>query len=153
MNSVSIKDLVPLAISGLGAMAVPMQTFNYNDVEQNNIQLADNNALSHLKLAQDTYYGDHIHRFRFYQAYTLWTDHINYLSSPIQVIADPNFKAIVDLGYDAIPFIVQELEKEPSYLVWALNQIFGFKISDNPDTTIPEAGRLWVKYIKSLKFA
>ena len=48
MNSVSIKDLVPLAISGLGAMAVPMQTFNYNDVEQNNIQLADNNALSHL---------------------------------------------------------------------------------------------------------
>jgi len=27
--------------------------------------------------------------------------------------------------------------------------IYGFKISDNPSTTIPEASRLWVRFINA----
>lgn len=151
MNTVSLKNLVPITISGLSVLTEPMiQTFNYNDVEQNNIQLIDNDALAHLKSAQATNYSDHINRFKFYKAYLMWKDRINFLSSPIQVVNNPDFKTIVEMGHAAIPFIREELEKEPSYLVWALNQIFGFKISDNPNTTIPEASKIWLRYIKSI---
>lgn len=151
MNSVSTIGLVPLAVASFSAVSSPtVQTFKYNDVEQNNIQLIDNNALSHLKSAQDVYYGSLIFRFRFYQAFERWNESVRFLSSPIQIVNDPDFKVIVNMGDTAVPYIIEELEKEPSYLVWALNQIFGFKISDNPSTTIPEARKAWLKYLKSL---
>lgn len=151
MNPVSTKDLIPIAISGLAVVGNPtLQTFKYNDIEQNNIQLINENALAHLKSAQDINYGNLIHRFRFYKLFNSWNDRVLYLSSPVQITNDPDFKEIVEMRYSAIPYIIEELEKEPSYLVWALNQIFGFKISDSPSTTIPEACKAWLKYLKSL---
>jgi hypothetical protein len=150
MNPVVAKDLIPLAISGLAAVANPtIQTFRYNDVEQNNIQLINEDALTHLKSAQDINYGNLIHRFRFYQSYKKWIKAIRFLSSPNQIVEDPNFKQIVEMGSFSVPFIMQEIEREPSYLVWALNHIYGFKISDNSLTTIPEACKAWLKYLKS----
>jgi hypothetical protein len=154
MNSVSTRGLVPLAIASLSSVSYPtVQTFKYNDVEQNNIQLIDDSALSHLKSAQGINYGYLISRFKFYQAFEKWNESVRFLSSPIQIVNDPDFKVIVSMGYTAIPYIIEELEKEPSYLVWALNQIFEFKISDNPSTTIPEARKAWLKYLKSLQNA
>lgn len=154
MNPVSVKDLVPLAISGLAAVSYPtIQTFKYNDVNQNNIQLIDQYALTHLKSAQDISYVDLIHKYRFYQSYEKWIKSVRFLSSPNQIIEDPNFRQIVDMGLFSVPFIIEEIEREPSYLVWALNQIYGFKISDNPLTTIPEACKAWLKYLKSAQTA
>lgn len=154
MNPVSTKGLVPLAVVSLSAISNPViQTFKYNDVEQNNIQVIDDDALSHLKSAQGIDYGNLISRFEFYQAFKKWNENVLFLSSPIQIVNDPNFKSIVKLGYSSVPFIIEELKKEPSYLVWALNQIFGFKISDNTYTTIPEACKAWLRYLKSLQNA
>jgi hypothetical protein len=154
MNPVSVKDLVPLAISGLAAVANPaIQTFKYNDVEQNNIQLINKDSLTHLISAQDINYGNIIHRFRFYQSYEKWIKEVRFLSSPNQIVEDQNFKQIVEMGLSSVLFIMEEIEREPSYLVWALNHIYGFKISDNSLTTIPEACKAWLKYLKSAQIA
>ena len=52
------------------------------------------------------------------------------------------------MGYNAVPFILEELDARPSNLVWALNMIFQKKITLKPDATIDDACKLWVKELK-----
>ena len=52
------------------------------------------------------------------------------------------------MGEQAVPFIGQSIEAQPSLLVWALNMIFNGKISDKKDLTIGEACKLWVKELR-----
>ena len=54
---------------------------------------------------------------------------------------------VVSMGQYAVPFIKDELIRKPSTLVWALNYIYGYKISSNPHLTISEACKLWIKKI------
>lgn len=49
------------------------------------------------------------------------------------------------MGEKVVPFIIEELKKGPSLLVWALNSIYNERISDDPNTTIEKACKLWVK--------
>ena len=53
------------------------------------------------------------------------------------------------MGYSAVPFIIEEIEKEPSNLVWALNLIYNQKISKNPNITIKDACKLWIKALRN----
>lgn len=71
-----------------------------------------------------------------------------FLSSAKAIIELDDFQSIVAMGSDAVPFIVDAIDKEPSPLVWALNFIFKAKISNNPNTTITEACKLWVKRLR-----
>ena len=66
---------------------------------------------------------------------------------PCRIVEDEDFKAIVSMGQYAVPFIKDELIRKPSTLVWALNYIYGYKISSNPHLTISEACKLWIKKI------
>ena len=68
-------------------------------------------------------------------------------SSASSIISDPDFQAIVSMGQYAVPFIKEEIANEPSTLVWALNLIYGRRISNNPNLTIKEACKLWIKAI------
>lgn len=68
-----------------------------------------------------------------------------FLSSAQAIITNPNFQAIVNMGKIAVPYIVDEINNNPSTLVWALNIIFDRKITDRPGTTVEEACKLWVK--------
>lgn len=67
------------------------------------------------------------------------------MSSASDIVNHEAFKAIVAMGEAAVPYIVEEINTTPSTLVWALNFIYQKKISNNPDTTVQEACRLWVK--------
>lgn len=87
-------------------------------------------------------------RFKFQQHLSSWQQNTLFLSSTKAIIENSDFKAIVSMGYSVVPLIVEELEIKPSTLVWALNQIFNKKISNNPNTTITEACKLWVKELK-----
>ena len=71
------------------------------------------------------------------------------LSSVIDIIEQSDFKAIIAMGYSAVPFIIEEIEKEPSNLVWALNLIYNQKISKNPNITIKDACKLWIKALRN----
>lgn len=78
-----------------------------------------------------------------------WENNTMFLSSAKSIIEDPDFKAIVSMGGNAVPFILERLEQEPSNLVWALNLIYQNKISNNPNTTISEACKLWIKKLRN----
>ena len=73
------------------------------------------------------------------------------LSSPEMVVRNKYFQALVILGKEAVPYIVSDLEKEPSTLVWALNIIYNKKISNNSNITLVEASKLWVAELKNQK--
>lgn len=61
---------------------------------------------------------------KFYDYYNSWMDNTFFLSSVKDIIEQNDFKAIVNMGTKAVPFILEELEREPSNLVWALNMIY-----------------------------
>lgn len=79
-----------------------------------------------------------------------WKAKTFFRSSVYDIVDDIDFKAIVAMGKQAVPYIKEELEREPSTLVWALNYIFGTKISDKPDLTITEACKLWTKTLSNV---
>ena len=60
-----------------------------------------------------------------------------------------DFQSIVKMGDRATPLILMEIKSKPSLLVWALNLIHNKKISNNPNITIEEACKLWVKTLKA----
>ena len=84
-------------------------------------------------------------KLRFQSLYETWRNETYFLSSVQDIVDHEAFKAIVAMDTDAVPFIINEISNTPSTLVWALNYIYNRKISDNPNTTIPEACKLWVK--------
>jgi hypothetical protein len=84
---------------------------------------------------------------KFKLLYESWKTKTAFLSSAKDMVDNEDFKGIVSMGYDAVPFIIDTIKNEPSQLVWALNYIYGAKISNNPNTTVSEACKLWVKRI------
>ena len=86
-------------------------------------------------------------RFIFQHHLKEWERKTMFSSSVASVVSDVDFQSIVKMGAMAVPFIKEELERKPSVLVWALNYIYGKKISEKPNLTISEACNLWVKAI------
>jgi len=87
----------------------------------------------------------YVSKLRFQSLYEKWERDTRFLSSVDDVIDHDAFKAIVSMSENAVPFILEEISSTPSNLVWALNFIYQRKISNNPETTIPEACKLWVR--------
>lgn len=77
-----------------------------------------------------------------------WRKETRFLSSVKDIINQRDFQAIVSMGAQAVPFIGQSIDAQPSTLVWALNIIFNGKISEKKDLTVAEACKLWVKELK-----
>lgn len=86
---------------------------------------------------------------RFRIMYEAWRMKTAFLSSAKAIVDNEAFKGIVSMGADAVPFIIDTIDKEPSQLVWALNYIYGVKISNNPNITVKEACKLWVRRFRS----
>jgi len=150
MKLLNLNNLAPIVISSLAFTPnMNYQTFKYNDIADNNIKIEDKNTLNHLNIAQESTYTSLLTKIKFKEHLENWNLNTMFLSSPNQIIEDSDFKEIVKLGYSAVPFIIEELEEKPNFLVWALNLIFGYKISDDPSTTIVEASRMWLKFLKS----
>ena len=91
-----------------------------------------------------------LQKFRFQNHLINWQNKTMFLSSTKEIIENKDFQAIVAMGYTAVPYILESIENEPSTLVWALNFIYNRKISNNPNTTISEACKLWTKWYKNI---
>lgn len=75
-----------------------------------------------------------------------WQHDTRFLSSTSAITAHPSFQYIVNMGGNAVPYILEEIERRPSNLVWALNAIFHKKIGQG--NTITDACRLWITELK-----
>jgi hypothetical protein len=87
-------------------------------------------------------------KFRFENHLINWEKKTFFLSSTKAIIENEDFQSIVAMGHSAVPYIIEEIENKPSTLVWALNLIYNRKITNNPDATISDACKLWVKELK-----
>ena len=75
-----------------------------------------------------------------------WQHDTRFLSSVKTITEHPSFRSIVNMGGNAVPFIVEEIERKPSNLVWALNAIFHRKIGNGE--TVTEACKQWIAELK-----
>ncbi len=74
-----------------------------------------------------------------------WRRETMFLSSTYQIVKHPCFRSIIDMGEQAIPYIIEDLKAAPSTLVWALNEITGERVSHNPNMTIKDVCKRWVR--------
>ena len=141
------NQLKPLTIA-VGMLSSP--AIAYSDIDNfSEIKSISNNRT--LNYIHEVDHNDHhiwTHRFVFDLHLMKWKEKTIFLSSPKSIVEDEDFTAIVGMGESAVPYIISEIENTPSTLVWALNFIFNKKITNNPDTTITEACKLWVKALK-----
>ncbi len=94
-----------------------------------------------------TYYANKI---KITELNSKWQKETALMSDINQVLENRNFKEIVDIGKDAIPVILNEIDINPGPLVWALNIITKSKISENP-IPLEESCKLWVLWGESEK--
>jgi predicted patatin/cPLA2 family phospholipase len=87
----------------------------------------------------------------FHSLKEAWERKTRLYSSVWKIIEDRNFKRIVEMGPKAVPFIIEELERKPSTLVWALNLITGTTLKTTTRLTITESCKMWVKLYKQGK--
>ena len=87
-------------------------------------------------------------KLMFDELVSSWKKETRFMSSIKDIVEQQDFQAIVAMGEQAVPFIGQSIETEPSTLVWALNLIFKGKISEKKDLTIAEACKLWVRELR-----
>jgi len=99
-------------------------------------------------LAEQVYLKD-----KFYSLKNEWKKQTMFTSSISNIIEDPNFKRIVDMGNKVIPLIIDDIDRAPSNLVWALNIITGAILRTNQRLTITEACKAWVKLYRSGKIS
>jgi hypothetical protein len=126
-------------------------TFAYSELDAYSgiLTITTNNRTSeYLKSVDNNDSGELLRKFRFHNHLINWAKKTLFLSSTKTIIENEDFKAIVAMGHSAVPYIIEEIENNPSTLVWALNIIYNRKITDNPNATISEACILWVKELK-----
>ena len=137
---------ITIAVGMLSSTAV----FAYSDIDNySGISSISNNRT--LNYIQDVDNNDNpvwMHKFAFELHLMNWKEKTMFLSSPNSIVENEDFKAIVAMGVPVVPYIIREIENTPSTLVWTLNFIYNKKITNNPDTTITEACKLWVKALK-----
>lgn len=150
MQLVQITDkLKPLALA-VGLFSTP-SAFAYSDIDFHSgilTNITNNKTAEHIKIVDNNDYRVWAHQFKFQTHLFNWENKTKFLSSTKSIIEDSDFKSIISMGENIVPLIIQEIERNPSTLVWALNFIYGKKITENPTTTIPDACKLWVKELK-----
>lgn len=99
----------------------------------------------YLQVVNNTESGVLFSKMKFQLHFDAWKAKTRFLSSAHAIVADADFQAIVAIGKPVVPFILEELQAQPSTLVWALNCIYGQKISSDPHLTVTEACKLWTK--------
>ena len=108
----------------------------------------NNKTSEYIKSIDKSDNGYLLQRFRFQNHLINWEKKTLLLSSSKAIIENEDFQAIVAMGYSAVPFIIEEIDRKPSTLVWSLNLIYNHKVTNNPNATISDACKLWVKELK-----
>lgn len=85
-------------------------------------------------------------RVVFLQNLKYWNDMTNIMS--VNNFDNSYFESIVKMGRNAVPFIVEELEKKPTPLVHALDMIFPGVVKYNGYISLKDACDTWLSILK-----
>ncbi len=137
-----IMKPITLSLGMAATLPVYSAVDNYSGIYST---ITDKVMFDSMKQADSENLMTYISKLRFRSFYERWEKDSRFLSSVNDIVDHDAFKAIVAMGEDAVPFILEEISSNPSTLVWALNYIYHRKVSNNPNTTIPEACKLWAR--------
>jgi len=62
---------------------------------------------------------------RFYSLAKTWQEETRYVSSVHDMVLHPAYQQIIGMGREALPFLFQELKRQPDHWFWALHAITG----------------------------
>ncbi len=62
---------------------------------------------------------------RFQSLAKTWREETRYLSSVHDMVLHPAYQQIIGMGRDALPFLFEELKRQPDHWFWALHAITG----------------------------
>ena len=82
----------------------------------------------------------------FSQNYKYWNEQVSCLS--VNNFENSYFERIVEMGKDAVPFILEEMKKGPTPLVFALDKIFPDTIEYDGFVSLEEACSTWVSILE-----
>ena len=128
-------------------LIVSSPVFAYSDLDNLDSILTTRKNVDYVRNISSIEEFDIAQKFKFQMHLAAWEQKTMFSSSVAAIVNDEDFQAIVSMGIIAVPFIKEEIERKPSVIVWALNFIYGRKISEKPDLTITEACNLWIKAI------
>lgn len=86
-------------------------------------------------------------RYEFINNVKNWRDETGILST--NNLTNTYFNNIVDMGQDAVPFILEELKKGPTQLVHALDLIYPGKVSYRGAVSLKKACDAWMKVLQA----
>jgi hypothetical protein len=83
----------------------------------------------------------------FHAAVAEWMCGIGPTSSYTEIVGHPAYRRIVHMGREAVPFLLRELQREPSLLVWALHEITGENpVPPGSSGRIREMAKAWLAW-------
>jgi hypothetical protein len=135
---------MPFFIAPPPAFDLPKTVIEYNQNNEENNELDVAKELRALELDEDLFESVYI-RDKFDSLVKSWESNTLFESSVSKIISDPSFRRILNMGEKAIPFIIEEIDNNPSTLVWALNIITNSSFETSTRITVSEACKLWVK--------
>lgn len=84
----------------------------------------------------------------FAQNFKYWNQETAFLST--NNVDNPYFQSIVNMGVDAVPFILDELKKGPTTLVYALDKIFPGVMKYEGFVSLNDACKRWIEILKQV---
>ena len=90
---------------------------------------------------------------QFYRLADEWEQETSSVSSVQAITSHPNYRKIVDLQWDVIPFLLRDLQKNKRFWFPALYEITGIRPFDRGDAGDSERMlEAWVKWGQKRKF-
>ncbi|HOB70602.1 MAG TPA: hypothetical protein PLD55_06515 [bacterium] len=82
-----------------------------------------------------------------------WKKEVKLTSSMTEIINNENYQKIIELGYDVIDFIYEELKKEPDFWFYALKEITGADpVRSSNYGNLKAMTQDWISWFKSNGF-
>jgi hypothetical protein len=79
-----------------------------------------------------------------------WRKDTAHLSSITQIAMHPAYQRIIGLGERALPFLLQDLQREPSHWFWALRAITGTNpVPDSAKGNVAAMAKAWLDWGRS----
>ena len=82
-----------------------------------------------------------------------WHEATDHISSPSEKAAHPAYRAIVDMGEAAVPFILEELDEHGGEWYIALRRILGDRSLPTPKGTTRQINTEWVQWGRENRFS
>lgn len=144
------KGLKPLTLAAASMLVTPSSAYSdidkFSKVTSVMQKTESSNYLLNIDDSEELYM---LNKRKFQCHLEKWQEDTMFTSSISDIVEHKDFLAIVAMGKKAVPFILDEIEYEPSHLVWALNMIYGRKITNRKNATIADACKLWVRTLRN----